>query len=435
MPILTTAHIARPATASSPLSGFLTAGAELLAQEDPQLHGAVCAEHAGKEGALCMLADTGVVDPSVLACMASVTRSVGELATGTERAAIEQLAALRAREAFGAGYANVLPHSTGAALAGVLAAVAEPGAEVLDLRGETIPTDRFPMVEHTLAQDDLPEVTALAERTNPAVLVAGGRFAPTGIDYARLREVADAVGAVLVADVSAAAGQVAAGTLARAAANPVRHAHVTVACTHARLFGPHGAVVLTAERDPTADAIARVLTWSWPGATTLPAVAGKARALHLATSELFRDTAKRMAAGAAQLAEELGGVGHQVRREEAGDHVVVLDLPPRFTRAASAVAALGEVNLTVGAAPRAGGGDDSGAPALRLGTATLAQRQFGSSEVRQIAELLDSVLGATRHDGTVDEFVRLSAYDSLRRLLSQFPLPCYVPVTQWEDHR
>jgi glycine hydroxymethyltransferase len=434
MPILTTAHIARPATASSPLSGFLTAGAELLAQEDPQLHGAVCAEHAGKEGTLSLLADTGVVDPSVLACMAGVTRSVGELA-GAERAAIEQLAALRAREAFGAGYANVLPHSTGAALAGVLDAVAAPGSAVLDLRAETVPTDRFLTIEHTLAQDDLAQIAALAERANPAVIIAGGRFAPAGIDYAGLRVLADAAGAVLVADVSAAAGQVAAGTIASAAANPVRHAHVTVACTHTQLFGPHGAVVLTAERDPMADAIAAVLTWSWPGATTLPAVAGKARALHLATSDIFRDTVRRMAAGAAQLVEELAGVGHEVRRDCAGAQVVELALPPRFRTAASAVAALGEVNMIVGAAPRTDGTQDCDAPALRLGTATLAQRQFGSSEVRQIAELLDSVLGATRHDGTVDEFVRLSAHDSLRRLLSQFPLPCYVPVTQWEDHR
>jgi len=423
MPILTTAHIARPATASSPLSGFLTAGAELLAQEDPQLHSAVCAEHAGHEGTLSLLADTGLVDPSVLACMASVTRPPGELATdlATGRAAIEQLAVLRAREAFGAGYANVLPHSAGAALTGVLDAVAAPGAPVLDLRGEA---------ERVVAQDDLAEVAALAERTRPAVLVAGGRFAPAGIDYAGLRELADAVGAVLVADLSTAAGQVVAGTVVHAGANPIRHAHVTVTCTHAQLFGPPGAVVLTAERDATADAVAGVLTWSWPGATTLPAVAGKARALHLATSDTFRDTVRRMAAGAAQLADELAGVGHQVRREQAGAHVVELELSPRFTGAASAVAALGEVNMTVGVAP-----GDGGAPALRLGTATLAQRQFGPSEVRQIAELLDSVLGATRPDGAVDEFVRLSAHDSLRRLLSQFPLPCYVPVTQWEDHR
>ena len=417
MPILTTAHIARPATASSPLTGFLTAGAELLAQEDPQLHGAVCVEHAGQESTLSLLADTGVVDPSVLACMASVTRSVDQLA-GDARVAIEELAARRAREVFGAGYANVLPASPGVALAGVLEAMSCPDGTVLDLRDESTVDDELV----GLGQLRVAEIAELAERTAPAVIVCGGRHAPAGIDHRRLRAVADAVRAVLVADVTGTAGQIAVG----AADNPVQHAHVTIAGTHDQLFGPHGAVVLTAAHDEVAEAIASTMTWSWPGATTLPAVAGKARALHLTCSEPFRDTIRRVRTCATQLAEELGGMGHPVRHEEFGNHVVLVALPDRFADADRVVAALREVNLTAAAGP---------GPALRLGTATLAARQFGSSEVRQIAELLDSVLGATRHDGTVDEFVRLSAHDSVRRLLSQFPLPCYVPVTQWEDYR
>jgi glycine hydroxymethyltransferase len=424
MPILTTAHIARPATASSPLSGFLTAGAELLAQEDPQLHGAVCAEHAGQEATLSLLADTGVVDPSVLACMASVTRSVdhlGELGTDA-RAGIERLAARRAREVFHAGYANVLPASPGLALAGVLDALGVRGDAVLDLRGELAASTMDGRGQLRVA-----EIAELAERVRPAVLVCGGRHAPAGIDYPRLRAAADAVRAVLVADVTSTAGQLAVG----AAPNPVPHAHVTIAGTHRQLFGPHGAVVLTAAHDELAEAIAATLTWSWPGASSLPAVAGKARALHLTGSEQFRDTVRRMRAGATQLAGELAGLGHLVRAGEFADHVVLVGLPERFAAAEPALAGLRVVNLTAAAAPP--GLTDN--PALRLGTATLAARQFGSSEVRQTAELLDSVLGATRRDGTVDEFVRLSAFDSVRRLLSQFPLPCYVPVTQWEDYR
>ncbi len=415
MPILTTAHIARPATASSPLSGFLTASAELLAHEDPQLHGAVCAEHAGQEASLSLLADTGVVDPSVLACMASVTRSVDQLA-GDARAAIEHLAARRARDVFHAGYANVLPSSTSAALAGVLTAVR--AVEVLDLRAEPTYT--------TQRHGD--EVAELARRTRPAVIVCGGRYTPAGVDYARLRAIADEMHAVLVADVTGVAGLIAVGM----ADSPVPHAHVTIAGTHSQLFGPHGAVVLTPAHDELAETIAATLTWSWPGAGTLPSVAGKARALHLTASEPFRDTIRRMRTCATGLAGELAGLGHPVLGEEFDNHVVLVALSERFTDADAAVRGLREVNLTTAAAPP---GLIGTGPALRLGTATLAQRQFGSSEVRQIAELIDSVLGATRRDGTVDEFVRLSAYDSVRRLLSQFPLPCYVPVTQWGDPR
>lgn len=415
MPILTTAHIARPATASSPLSGFLTASAELLAQEDPLLHGAVCAEHAGQESTLSLLADTGAVDPSVLACMASVTRSVDQLA-GDELAAIEHLATDRARDVFHAGYANVLPSSTGAALAGVL--IALRAEEVLDLRGGPDPT--------TQLRGD--EVAELARRSRPSVIVCGGRDAPAGIDHARLRAIADEVAAVLVADVTGIAGLVAVGM----ADSPVPHAHVTIAGTHSQLFGPHGAVVLTPSHDELAEAIAATLTWSWPGAGSLPSVAGKARALHLTGFEPFRDTIRRMRASTTQLAGELAAMGHPVRGAELANHVVLVALPDRYPAADPVVRGLGAVNLTTAAAPP---GVTGAGPTLRLGTATLAQRQFGSSEVRQVAELLDSVLGATRLDGSVDEFVRLSAYDSVRRLLSQFPLPCYVPVTQWEDHR
>lgn len=410
MPILTTAHIARPATASSPLSGFLTAGAELLAQEDPQLHGAVCAEHAGQEATLSLLADTGVVDPSVLACMAGVTRSVDQLAD-EGRVAIERIAARRARDVFNAGYANVLPDSTSAALAGVLAAL--NAVEVLDLRAEPALVDR---------------AAELADHSRPSVIVCGGRYAPAGIDYARLRAVADSVGAALVADVTGIAGQIAVGQ----ADSPVPHAHVTIVGTEGQLFGPHGAVVLTPAHDELAEAIASMLTWSWPGAGTLPSVAGKARALHLTASEPFRDTIRRMRTCATQLADELAGLGHPVRGAEFANPVVLVSLSDRFTDADQAVRGLRTVNLTAAAAPPVL--LDAG-PALRMGTATLAQRQFGTSEVRQVAELIDSVLGATSRDGTVDEFVRLSAFDSVRRLLSQFPLPCYVPVTQWGDHR
>ncbi|HEX2133796.1 MAG TPA: hypothetical protein VHH15_19800 [Actinophytocola sp.] len=415
MPIHTTAHIARPATASSPLSGFLTASAELLAQEDPQLHGAVCAEHAGQESTLSLMADTGAVDPSVLACMAGVARSADELA-GAARAAIEHLAADRAREVFHAGYANVLPASPGAALAGVLATVR--AEEVLDLRVAPDPAVQL--------RDD--EVAELARQSRPSAIVCGGRDAPAGIDHARLRAVADEVGAVLVADVTAIAGLVATGL----ADSPVPHAHVTVAGTHHQLFGPHGAVVLTPGHDALAEAIAGTLTWSWPGAGSLPSIAGKARALHLARAEPFRETLLRTRRCAAQLAAELSVMGHPVRGEELANHVVLVALPERYPDADPVVRGLRTVNLTTAPAPP---GPVTTGPALRLGTATLAQRHFGVSEARQVAELLDSVLGATRRDGSVDEFVRLSAYDSVRRLLSQFPLPCYVPVTQWEDDR
>lgn len=357
----------------------------------------------------------------MLACTAGVTRPSAQLAAEGP-VTVERLAADRAREVFGADYANVLPGSVAAAVTGVLGAFGHEAGAALDLREDTGPAHEAGVACHR--QDRHSAVAELVAERRPPAVICGGPCAPAGLDYAPVRAAADEVGALLVADATAAAGEIAVGEVP----GPVGHAHVTVVGTGRRLFGPRGAIVLTSGRDEVAGPLAETLTWSWPGAGDLSAVAGKARALHVATTRQFRETTARVRSTAAALAEELAERGVAVSPLALADHTIVVEVPDRFDRAGVVVDALRRVGVSVGAAPQG----VTGNPALALGSAALAQRGFGSSEIREIAELLDAVMSAARPDGTLDESVRASAAGSVRTLLSQFPIPSYVPVSNWE---
>lgn len=464
MVLLKTAHIARPATSSSPLTGFATVGSELLAEEDPHLHGVLCAEHTRQETQLSLLPTATVTDPSVLSCMASAANNAtAHDRLDDEHRAIEDLAVARAKSAFGARYANVRPHSAVEARAAVLAALTGPRDVVLDVRADHDP------VPGRAGQDtvrtahpggiDYAEVAALARAHRPRVITVGGPH-QRPVDYAGLRTIADDVGALLVADISHVAGLVLTGLRH----SPIDHAHVTTTCTHTNLAGPQGALVLAGreadqpapgpDRRTLAARLHEQLSAARQGPPALPVIAGKARALDLAQSDTFRDTVRQMVVCAEDFADELAHLGNEV--SAGGSHLVVLDLADRGVGALIAEQALEEVGIVVDAvvdavtdtvvdaAAGTAGGPGAGAAAdatgaaggaLRIGTASVAQRGFGRSEARQTAQLVDAVLGAVRPRGArgyqVEEFTRLSARDAVRRLLSQFPLPRYVPVNRW----
>ncbi|WP_253862728.1 hypothetical protein [Prauserella halophila] len=396
-------------------------GAELLAGEDPQLHGAMQAEHADRESTLSLTPDAAFVEPSVLACSAGVTRPSDQLATEVP-VRVERLAADRAREVFGADYANVLPGSVPAAVTGVLDAFGHDVRAALDLREAVGAGHDAGVAGHQQARHRA--VADLVDAVRPPALLCGGPYAPATMDYERLRAIADGAGALLIADVTATAGEIAIGEVQ----SPVGHAHVTVVGTDRRLFGPRGAIVLTSSRDGTAEACAGTLTWSWPGSGELSAVAGKARALDLATTRPFRETTVRIRSTAAALSDELAKLGGRVSPAELADHTIVLEPPDRFEHVDAVIDVFGKVGVSVGAAPKG----VAGSAAVALGSTALAQRGFGPSEIREIAELLDAVISAARPDGSLDESVRGSVAESVRRLLSQFPIPSYVPVSKWE---
>lgn len=446
-----TGHIARPATSSSPMTGFAMVGAELLAEEDPHLHGVLYAEHSRQEAYLTLLASASVTDPSVLSCMASVANNVtARSRPGTsgadELAAVEELAQQRARSAFGARYANVRPNSAVDARHGVLDALLDAGEVVLDVRltaddrvGADL-TAGYRVVDHHLDATgliDYARIAAAARELRPRVLMCGGEPYPRSVDFVRLRAVADEVGALLLVDISHIAGLVLTGLHP----SPVDEAHVVTACTHTQLAGPQGGLVLCGREADMVLPDGRTLSerlreqtsWSRLGAPAIPAIAGKARALDLAQTDTYRDILARTVAGTAELVAELRSLHHRIVGGGTDNHIVVLDPATRTDAGRFAELALREVNIVVEPATMPGGG--AAGSALRIDMTSAGQRGFGSSEMRQTAQLLDAVLGGLRlgRDGDyqLEEFTRASVTDATRRLLSRFPLPRYVPVARW----
>ncbi|WP_367127663.1 hypothetical protein [Saccharothrix sp. HUAS TT1] len=425
----------------SPLAAFTAAGADVLAAEDPHLHGLLCAEHAVREENLVLRVGGHGPDASVpAACAAALA---GREPPGAVAWPGGQLAAERARTAFGAAHADVLPHSGPEALAAVLDALLEPGDLVLDARLAPGPP-RLPdrrVEQHLLAGDgtgsdgtgldgsglDYDGLAALAGRVRPAVLLCGGEPHPVTPDFARLRSIANSAGALLVVDVSHLAGFVVAGLLA----TPVDHAHVTIACTATHLPGARGALVLAGRdaRHPARGTTLAGLLAEHAARTPPdpPTAAGVARVLGVALTDGYREQVGRTALAAAELAAEFTLLGHRVLTGGTDNHVVLVE--PEAAVAPFAGDALGEVGLVVDRAP--------GRPdVLALDFTTAGWRGFGRTEARRVAQLVGEALrGVRARDGgyRLEPFTRLSVRDAVLRLLWQFPMPRHVPTTLWRN--
>jgi glycine hydroxymethyltransferase len=429
----------------SPPAAFTGAGAEVLAAEDPHLHALLCAEHAAREENLVLRAGGHCPDASVPAASAATPSASREPAAGA--GPVERLAVARALEVFGASYADIGPASGQEAVARAVDALAASDEVVLDARPAPGPpslagrrVESWPLptgagaAHEVLGHNgsdhdglDYDGLAAAAERVRPAVLLCGGGPHPLTPDFARLRSIADSVGALLVADLAHLAGPVAAGLLP----TPIDQAHVTTACTATSLPGGRGGLVLTGRdaRRPVRDALLVDLLAD-RAARTAPdpsTAAGTARVLGVALTDTYREQVARTALAAAELAAELVLLGHRVPTGGTDNHVVLLEPDPEVAQ--FAVDALGEVNLLVDTAPGRPG-------ALVLDLTTAGWRGFGRGEARRVAQLVDEALrGVRARDGgyRLDPFTRLSVRDAVLRLLWQFPLPRHVSTTLWRN--
>jgi len=345
---------------------------------------------------------------------------------------IERLAVDRARAAFGATYADVRPRSGDEARTAVLSVLLRSDDVVLDARLNAHPRQSgwahtHRTVEHLPTADDQFDhegLEELARRVRPAVLFCGGEPHPLTPDFQRLRRIADAAGALLVADISHVAGFAVTGLLP----NPVDHAHVTISCTATHLPGIRGGLVLSG-RDaalPVRGAtLADVLATD--AAPDMAVVAGTARVLDIVRTESYRDQVWRGALVAAEMAAEFILLGHRVLTGGTDNHLVLVEL----THAGGQFAAnaLREVNIVVGRVP----GRDA---VIALDLTPAVQRGLGRSEARRVAQLVDEALRGVhaRDDGyRLEPFTRLSVRDAVMRLLWQFPLPRHIPTTRWRN--
>ncbi len=428
-----------------------------LSEVDPQLYRLLRDDLRAQTETLAMVASTSVAPPSVLACAgAALSNITAEGYPGARFHAgcgvldeIERLAVERARTAFRAEYANVQPHSGSAANLCVYFGLLQPGDTIMGMdldcgghltHGSTasVTGKYFDSVSYGLdgqGRIDYRHALEQARRHRPKVIVCGASAYPRTPDFARFREIADEVGAYLLADISHIAGLVAAGVHP----SPIDHAHITTTSTYKQLCGPRGGLILMG-RDVDApgpngkSTLRKIMQRSvFPvgQGTPIPgAIAAKARALHHVATPEFGALAHRIASDAETMAAQLVDLGYHVLTGGTDNHMVLLDVMTNGLTGVVAERALESCGILVNKnripwdvkSPQVCSG-------LRIGTNSLALRGISSTEIGYCTELLDTVLGAVKPESdteyTLPDDVRTRVSNAVAALCRSYPLPGY----------
>jgi glycine hydroxymethyltransferase len=350
---------------------------------------------------------------------------------------IEKLAIERIKALFGAGFANVQPHSGAQANAAAMQALIKPGDTILGLslahgghltHGMKINFSGllYNVAAYEVSKEDLrvdmDEVERLAREHRPQLIIAGWSAYSRQLDFPRFREIADEVGAYLMVDMAHFAGLVAAGLHP----SPVPHAHVTTSTTHKTLGGPRGGIILT--NDP---ALAKKINSAvFPGQQGGPlehVIAAKAAAFKMAAQPEFAERQQRTIEGSKILAErlvrdDLAAAGIKVLTGGTDVHLVLVDLAGAALDGKQAEDRLAFVDITVNrnAVPF-----DPRPPmvtsGLRIGTAALATRGFTTEGFTDVADIIARTLllpeGVTADDPSV-----VALRDEVRTLAKRHPL-------------
>jgi len=447
----------------SVLTKFVRRGIEELFSDDPVLYDLLDQEYRRQANVLTMVAASSIVDPSVLICDAMVAMNV--TAEGYPKARfhagckvidqIEQLAIDRAKTAFGAQYANVQPHSATTANQIVMCSLLKPGETLLGMElnsgghlthgaKPSISGQYFNSIGYGLTQDgniDYDQVHRLAHEFKPQLMICGTTAYPRIIDFKRFREIADEVGAYLLADITHIAGLVVAGEHP----SPIDQAHFTTTCTHKQLYGPRGGLILMGKDDEVpapagnmtlSEMLQKAVFPFFQGAPNLNSISAKARALGMVVRPEFKILAKRIVADARALARCFAERGYRVITGGSDNHIVVLDvLSSRGMTGVIAEKALEDCNIIVNK-NRIPGDKESAfiTSGIRLGTNSLALKKMGPEEMPQCAELVDRVLSSVVPLGSrkykLAPAVQKSVQAEVKALCARFPIPCYPPEAE-----
>ncbi|MGH2763399.1 MAG: serine hydroxymethyltransferase [Thermoleophilaceae bacterium] len=414
-----------------------------IADVDPDIAEVLRNEAARQEATLEMIASENFVPQAILDCQGSVlTNKYAEgypgkrYYGGCEHVDVaERLAIDRARELFGAEHVNVQPHSGAQANSAVYMALLEPGDRILGMKldhgghlthGMKINFSGlyFDIVAYGVREEDsrldMDELQQLAEDSRPKLILAGWSAYPRQLDFKRFREIADSVGALLVADMAHFAGLVA----AEQHPSPVPWCDVVTTTTHKTLGGARGGMILCKEEHAK-----RIDSRVFPGHQGGPlmhVIAGKAVALKVAQSELFRERQKRTREGAAVVAEEMVGGGVNVLTGGTDVHLVLADLRDSELDGQQGEDRLHEIGITVNrnAVPF-----DPRPPAvssgLRIGTSALATRGLRVDDFREIGRVVGEALS-----GDFSDAKRAELSERTRALAERYPLyPQLAPAT------
>ncbi|TCZ78560.1 serine hydroxymethyltransferase [Lysobacter sp. N42] len=404
---------------------------------DPELAQAIANERRRQEDHVELIASENYASPRVLEAQGSVlTNKYAEgypgkrYYGGCEHVDVaEQLAIERCKALFDADYANVQPHSGSQANQAVYFALLEPGDTLLGMslahgghltHGAKVNASGklFNAVQYGVDANgliDYAEVERLAAEHRPKMLIAGFSAYSQIIDWARMRQIADSVGAIFFVDMAHIAGLVAAGVYP----SPLPHAHVVTSTTHKTLRGPRGGIILA--KAPSEELVKKLQSIVFPGIQGGPlmhVIAAKAVAFKEALEPEFRAYQEQVVKNAKAMADTLMQRGYRIVSGGTQNHLMLVDMIGRDVSGKEAEAALGRAHITVNknSVP-----NDPRSPfvtsGLRLGTPAVTTRGYREAECIALANWIADVL-----DNPKDEAVIARVADAVQSQCAKFPV-------------
>ncbi len=408
---------------------------EKLFKTDREVFEAILNETKRQSEGLELIASENFTSDAVLAALGSVlTNKYAEGYPGKRYYGgcefvdvVERLAIERAKELFGAEHANVQPHSGSQANMAVYFAVLKPGDTILSMDlscgGHLSHGSRVSFsgklynvvyygVDRKTEYIDFDEVARLAREYKPGLIITGYSAYPRKIDFAKFREIADSVGAYLMADIAHIAGLV----VGKVHPDPVPYAHFVTTTTHKTLRGPRGGLILTTEE--YAKAIDKAVFPGMQGGPLEHVIAAKAVAFKEAMRPEFVEYQKRIVENAKTLAETLLSGGLRLVSGGTDNHLMLVDTRSVGMTGKVAEALLAEVNITVNKnsipydpeKPTVTSG-------IRIGVPAVTTRGMGTEEMKIIGQIISDVL---KHPD--DEEIKKKARSKVQELVTAFPL-------------
>jgi glycine hydroxymethyltransferase len=391
-----------------------------LAATDPALSAAIDAEVRRQEEHIELIASENYTSPAVMAAQGSqLTNKYAEGYPGKRYYGgcehvdvVEQLAIERAKQLFGAEYANVQPNSGSQANQAVFFGLLQPGDTIMGLSlaegghlTHGMPLNMsgkwFKVVSYGLdAKEDIDydAMERLAHEHKPKLIIAGASAFALRIDFERFAKVAKAIGAYFMVDMAHYAGLVAAGVYP----NPVPHADVVTTTTHKTLRGPRGGLILM-RGEEIAKKINSAIFPGIQGGPLMHVIAGKAVAFLEALSPEFKAYQTQVVKNAAVMAETLTARGLRIVSGRTESHVMLVDLRPKGLTGKEAEALLGRAHMTCN---KNGIPNDPQKPmvtsGIRLGSPAMTTRGFKEEESRLVANLIADVLESPNDDSVIE---------------------------------
>jgi glycine hydroxymethyltransferase len=394
-----------------------------IAGFDDELWEAMEAEVVRQEEHIELIASENYTSPRVMEAQGSVlTNKYAEgypgkrYYGGCENVDVaEQLAIDRAKQLFGADYANVQPHSGSQANAAVYMALLEPGDTVLGMSlahgghlthgskvnfsGKIYNAVQYGLDEST-GEIDYDQVESLAKEHKPKMIVAGFSAYSRIVDWQRFRDIADEVGAYLMVDMAHVAGLIAAGEYP----NPVQIADVTTTTTHKTLRGPRGGIILAKANEAIEKKLNSLVFPGTQGGPLMHVIAAKAVAFKEALQPEFKEYQAQVVVNARTMAKVMQDRGYKIVSGGTDNHLFLVDLIDKGITGKDADAALGAANITVNknSVP-----NDPQSPfvtsGIRIGTPAITTRGFGEQEANDLANWICDVLDDIKNDAVISD--------------------------------